>query len=97
MKTFQVSRADKKFADKTKKAQPFRDEKRPTTKPLAKKPAKPTQLDANHAEKKNSVEKKAKVVGEKLQKILARAGQGSRRELETIIAEGRVSVDCKLG
>ena len=55
MKTFQVSRADKKFADKTKKAQPFRDEKRPTTKPLAKKSAKPTQLDANHAEKKNSV------------------------------------------
>ena len=96
MKTFQVSRADKKFADKTKKAQPFRDEKRPTTKPLAKKSAKPTQLDANHAEKKNSVEKKAKVVGEKLQKILARAGQGSRRELETIIAEGRVSVDGKI-
>lgn len=96
MKTFQVSRADKKFADKTKKAQPFRDEKRPTTKPLAKKPAKPTQLDANHAEKKSSVEKKAKVVGEKLQKILARAGQGSRRELETIIAEGRVSVDGKI-
>ena len=96
MKTFQVSHADKKFADKTKKAQPFRDEKRPTTKPLAKKSAKPTQLDANHAEKKNSVEKKAKVVGEKLQKILARAGQGSRRELETIIAEGRVSVDGKI-
>ena len=96
MKTFQVSRADKKFADKTKKAQPFRDEKRPPTKPLAKKSAKPTQLDANHAEKKNSVEKKAKVVGEKLQKILARAGQGSRRELETIIAEGRVSVDGKI-
>ena len=36
------------------------------------------------------------MVGEKLQKILARAGQGSRRELETIIAEGRVSVDGKI-
>lgn len=33
--------------------------------------------------------------GEKLQKVLARAGQGSRRELETIISEGRVSVNGK--
>lgn len=37
-----------------------------------------------------------KVVGEKLQKILARAGQGSRRELEDVIAAGRVSVDGKI-
>lgn len=41
-------------------------------------------------------EKKTKSVGEKLQKILARAGQGSRRELEEIIAAGRVSVDGKI-
>jgi 23S rRNA pseudouridine2605 synthase len=37
---------------------------------------------------------------EKLQKVLARAGMGSRRALETIISEGRVSVDgtpAKLG
>ena len=37
-----------------------------------------------------------KAVGEKLQKILARAGQGSRRELEDVIAAGRVSVDGKI-
>ncbi|MDH2925061.1 23S rRNA pseudouridylate synthase [Nicoletella semolina] len=35
-------------------------------------------------------------VGEKLQKILARAGQGSRREIEQVIAQGRVSVDGKM-
>lgn len=40
--------------------------------------------------------KKEKVSGEKLQKILARAGQGSRREIEGIITEGRVSVDGKI-
>lgn len=34
--------------------------------------------------------------GEKLQKVLARAGQGSRREIENMIAENRVSVDGKI-
>lgn len=32
-----------------------------------------------------------KIVGEKLQKVLARAGHGSRREIEAIIQQGRVS------
>ena len=32
-------------------------------------------------------------MSEKLQKVLARAGHGSRREIETIIEAGRVSVD----
>ncbi|WP_423241495.1 23S rRNA pseudouridine(2605) synthase RluB [Pasteurella multocida] len=36
------------------------------------------------------------VEGEKLQKVLARAGQGSRREIEAMIAENRVSVDGKI-
>ena len=63
---------------------------RPTSRPLAKKIAKPT------ASLDKTTEKKEKVVGEKLQKILARAGQGSRRELEEVIAAGRVSVDGKI-
>ncbi len=32
-------------------------------------------------------------MSEKLQKVLARAGKGSRREMETVISAGRVSVD----
>ncbi|EHB90441.1 23S rRNA pseudouridine(2605) synthase RluB [Aggregatibacter aphrophilus] len=40
--------------------------------------------------------KSVAVEGEKLQKVLARAGQGSRREIEAIIAENRVSVDGKI-
>ncbi|AMM81557.1 TPA: 23S rRNA pseudouridine(2605) synthase RluB [Pasteurella multocida] len=40
--------------------------------------------------------KNALVEGEKLQKVLARAGQGSRREIEAMIAENRVSVDGKI-
>ena len=35
-------------------------------------------------------------MSEKLQKVLARAGHGSRREIEFIIAAGRVSVDGKI-
>ncbi len=34
--------------------------------------------------------------GEKLQKVLARAGLGSRRTMEGLIAEGRVSVDGRV-
>ena len=35
-------------------------------------------------------------MSEKLQKVLARAGHGSRREIESIIEAGRVSVDGKI-
>ena len=56
-------------------------------KPLVKKSPKPT----TSIETENKTNDK--IVGEKLQKILARAGQGSRREIEEVIAAGRVSVD----
>lgn len=45
---------------------------------------------------KNNTLANTQTTGEKLQKILARAGQGSRRELETIIAANRVSVDGQI-
>lgn len=85
----------KKFDDKNEQrgerkfGKPSEKPTRPTSKPLVKRAPKP----AVSTEQK---EKKEKVVGEKLQKILARAGQGSRRELEEIIAAGRVSVDGKV-
>ena len=52
--------------------------------------AKPRQSVTKPANKSMAAE------GEKLQKVLARAGQGSRREIEAIIAENRVSVDGKI-
>ena len=59
-------------------------------KPFVKKSPKPTA--SIEAENKTN----DKIVGEKLQKILARAGQGSRREIEEVIAAGRVSVDGQI-
>ncbi|MBE2898235.1 23S rRNA pseudouridine(2605) synthase RluB [Pasteurellaceae bacterium 20609_3] len=42
------------------------------------------------------MQNKQQAAGEKLQKILARAGKGSRREIEAMIAQNRVSVDGKM-
>jgi 23S rRNA pseudouridine2605 synthase len=44
----------------------------------------------------NTPEKPASLPGEKLQKVMARAGLGSRREMERWIEAGRVVVDGKL-
>ncbi|AHG73873.1 Ribosomal large subunit pseudouridine synthase B [Mannheimia sp. USDA-ARS-USMARC-1261] len=81
-------KSERKFGKTSEKPQ------RPTSKPLTVRVAK--KVEKTTASETVSQEKKAKVVGEKLQKILARAGQGSRRELEEIIASGRVSVDGKI-
>lgn len=76
---------ERKFGKSTEKPQ------RPTSKPLIQKTVK--KIEKTTALPKD---KKEKAVGEKLQKILARAGQGSRRELEEVISAGRVSVDGKI-
>ncbi|HDR1941349.1 TPA: 23S rRNA pseudouridine(2605) synthase RluB [Pasteurella multocida] len=58
--------------------------------------AKPKLLKASTNHSVKPAVKKTLVEGEKLQKVLARAGQGSRREIEAMIAENRVSVDGKI-
>lgn len=103
MKTFQAKQSPRKSAEKNPRLAE-RNEKRasrPNSKPLVKKGTKSTASiiaeKKERAVKERSVEKpEKKVAGEKLQKILARAGQGSRRELEEVIASGRVSVDGKV-
>lgn len=52
-----------------------------------KEPAKQEKVNFQKATHKDS---------EKVQKVLARAGKGSRREIETMISEGRVSIDGKV-
>lgn len=62
--------------------------------------------NSNDFKSTQSVQKKAlkatglktarNIAGEKLQKVLARSGQGSRREIEAMISANRVSVDGKI-
>ncbi len=47
-------------------------------------------------EKKINFQRATHKDSEKVQKVLARAGKGSRRELEKMISEGRVSIDGKV-
>lgn len=51
---------------------------------------------ASIKEEKINFQKPTHKDSEKVQKVLARAGKGSRRELETMISEGRVSIDGKV-
>lgn len=91
--TFKKSdeKSERKFgSNSTRSTKP----QRATSKPLVAKNVK--KVEKTTASIAENQEKKVKVVGEKLQKILARAGHGSRRELEEIIAAGRVSVDGKI-
>lgn len=87
MTTFRKPTADKRSyscptVQKAERLQP--------TKAVAKKRSQPTACQPA------DIDKSEKAAGEKLQKILARAGKGSRREIEAIIAQGRVSVDGKI-
>lgn len=88
------STKEKNFSAKKSTEKPARSSARPASRPLVKKVAK--KVENPTASQNQPVEKKSKAVGEKLQKILARAGQGSRREIEEVIAQGRVSVDGKI-
>ncbi|WP_373817803.1 23S rRNA pseudouridine(2605) synthase RluB [Glaesserella sp.] len=74
-----------------KRSESAKNLQKPTArKPLVKRPVKPAvKIEVENPKAEN-------IVGEKLQKVLARAGQGSRREVEEIIAQGRVSVDGKI-
>lgn len=74
----------------TSRSQP----KKPTRPILTKKSEKPTACSTPSQVTDNK--KSEKIIGEKLQKILARAGKGSRREIEEVISQGRVSVDGKI-
>jgi 23S rRNA pseudouridine2605 synthase len=79
--------------------------KRPEKKPVKKMSKKPqqkperkvTEKRLSKAEKSHAQtsSKKDEVSSEKLQKVLARAGKGSRRAMEEVISAGRVSVDGK--
>lgn len=93
MTTFRKPTATKRSDSAKTLQKPTQSNTRQETKnrkPLVKKSPKP----AASIETENKANDK--IVGEKLQKILARAGQGSRREIEEVIAAGRVSVDGKI-
>ena len=93
MTTFRKPTANKRSDSAKTLQKPTQRNTRQETKnrkPLVKKSPKPT-ASIETENKAND-----KIIGEKLQKILARAGQGSRREIEEVIAAGRVSVDGKI-
>ena len=64
--------------------------------PIKKRPAKPFRSTKSVRPPKKQPKKQMDQRGERLQKVLAAAGLGSRRQCEELITTGRVEIDRKV-